>query len=279
MNMSDAFLEVALDAATRSGELLRSRFGSPRDIAYKGGPTNLVTEMDGQAEALIVEAIRHRFPDHAILAEESGASRGSAPYRWIVDPLDGTTNYAHGVPIFAVSIALEIEGRLELGVVVDPCRHERFTARRGTGAFLNGQPISVSETPSVEKSLLSTGYPYDIRSTRETNLPEHDAFALRCRSRRALGSAVLSLAWVAAGRLAAYREPRLGPWDVAAGAVLVEEAGGRVSHMNGGPLDVSSASMLASNGRIHAEILETLKAVQARAGEPGRHQEPREPRA
>ena len=271
--MSDAFLEVAVDAATRAGELLRSRFGSLRHVAYKGGPTNLVTEMDSQAEALIVEAIRRRFPDHAVLAEESGASGGATPYRWIVDPLDGTTNYAHGVPLFAVSIALEVEGRLELGVVVDPSRDERFIARRGDGTLLNGQPISVSDTPSVGTSLLSTGYPYDIRSTRE-NLAEHEAFAVRCRSIRAIGSAVLSLAWVAAGRLDAYWEPRLGAWDVAAGAILVEEAGGRVTHTNGGPLDLASASTLASNGRIHAEMLETLKTVKTARSHLTRDQEP-----
>ena len=270
IDLSDAFLEVAVDAATRAGELLRSRFGSLRHIAYKSGPTNLVTEMDGQAEALIVEAIRRRFPDHAVLAEESGASGGATPYRWIVDPLDGTTNYAHGVPLFAVSIALEVEGRLELGVVVDPSRDERFTARRGGGAFLNGQPLSVSDTPTVATSLLATGYPYDIRSTRENNLAEHDAFAVRCRSIRVIGTAVLSFAWVAAGRLDAYWEPRLSAWDVAAGAVLVEEAGGRVTHMNGGPLDLASASTLASNGGIHVEMLETLKTVKTT-----RTQEPR----
>src|SRR3989442_15004844 len=157
--MSDAFLEVAVDAATRAGDLLRSRFGNLRHIAYKG-PTNLVTEMDGQAEALIVEAIRRRFPDHAVLAEEGGASGGATPYRWIVDPLDGTTNYAHGVPLFPVSIALEVEGRLELGVVVDPSRDERFTARRGGGALLNGQPPSPSGTPRVGASPPSPGHPH-----------------------------------------------------------------------------------------------------------------------
>src|SRR2546428_7910308 len=234
IDMSDAFLEVAVDAATRAGELLRSRFGSLRHIAYKSGPTNLVTEMDGQAEALIVEAIRRRFPDHAVLAEESGASGGATPYRWIVDPLDGTTNYAHGVPLFAVSIALEVEGRLELGVVVDPSRDERFTARRGGGAFLNGQSLSVSDTPTVATSLLATGYPYDIRSTRE-NMAEHEAFAVRCRSIRAVGSAVLSLAWVAAGRLDAYWEPPLRAWDVAPGAVPVGEAGGPRPPTKGSP--------------------------------------------
>src|SRR6266851_3914561 len=212
--------------------------------------------------------------DAAIRAEESGASGGVTPCRWIVDPLDGTTNYAHGVPLFAVSIALEVEGRLELGVVVDPSRDERFTARRGGGVFLNGQPISVSDTPSVGTSLLSTGYPYDIRSARENNLTEHDAFAVRCRSIGAIGSAVLSFAWVAAGRLDASWEPRLSAWDIAAGAVLVEEAGGRVTDTNGGPLDLASASILASNGRIHAEMLETMKTVKATRSHPTRDQEP-----
>jgi len=268
--MSDGFLEVAVEAATRAGELLRSRFGSRRQVTYKG-PTNLVTEMDEQAESLIVETIRRRFPDHAILAEEGGASGGTTPYRWIVDPLDGTTNYAHGVPLFAVSIALEVAGRLELGVVVDPSRDERFTARRGGGSFLNDRRISVSATERVDAGLLSTGYGYDIRSARENNLAEHDAFALRCRSMRAIGSAVLSLAWVAAGRLDAYWEPRLGAWDVAAGAVLVEEAGGRITHTDGGPLDLASPSTLASNGRIHAEMLEIMKTVKAA----GPHQAPR----
>src|SRR2546422_10427204 len=157
IDMSDAFLEVAVDAATRAGELLRSRFGSLRHIAYKSGPTNLVTEMDGQAEALIVEAIRRRFPDHAVLAEESGASGGATPYRWIVDPLDGTTNYAHGVPLFAVSIALEVEGRLELGVVVDPSRDERFTARRGGGASPTAHPPPAPATPPGAPGPLGPG--------------------------------------------------------------------------------------------------------------------------
>jgi myo-inositol-1(or 4)-monophosphatase len=262
--MSDPFLEVAVDAATRAGDLLRSRFGALREISYKGSATNLVTEMDGEAEALIVESICRRFPDHAILAEEGGARQGSTGHRWIVDPLDGTTNYAHGVPIFAVSIALEVEGRLELGVIVDPSRDERFTARRGEGAFRNGEPISVSETSSVEEAVLSTGYPYDIRSSEDTNLPEHGALTRRCRSMRAIGSAVLSLAWVAAGRFDAYWEPRLGAWDVAAGALLVEEAGGRVTHMTGGPLDLAFASILASNSRVHAEILATLREARTR---------------
>ncbi len=267
--MPDLFLEVAVDAATRAGELLRSSFGALRQISYKGSATNLVTEMDRQAEALIVESIRRRFPDHAILAEESGPREGSTGHRWIVDPLDGTTNYAHGVPIFAVSIALEVDGRLELGVIVDPIRAERFTARRAGGAFRNGEAISVSATPTVQEGVLSTGYPYDIRSSEDTNLPEHGALTRRCRSMRAIGSAVLSLAWVAAGRFDAYWEPRLGAWDVAAGALLVEEAGGRVTHMNGGPLDVAFASILASNGRIHAEILETLKEAGTRWAQRG----------
>src|SRR6266566_801364 len=141
--MADPFLEVAVDAARRAGGLLLGRLGTLRTIDYKGSPSNIVTELDRQAEALIVGCIAERFPDHAILAEEGGGRPGKASHRWIVDPLDGTTNYAHGIPFFAVSIALEVKGRLELGVVVDPSRDERFTARRGGGAFLNGQPLSV----------------------------------------------------------------------------------------------------------------------------------------
>jgi myo-inositol-1(or 4)-monophosphatase len=185
--MADPFLEVAVDAARRAGSLLLERFGALREIRYKGSPSNIVTEMDRQAEALVIDCIRSRFPDHAILAEEGGARAGSTGHRWIVDPLDGTTNYAHGMPFFAVSIALEVDGRVEVGVVFDPNRDECFTAVRGQGAFLNGQRVHVSDTPTLDESLLSTGYPYDIRKTRDNNLAEHAAFMVRCRSVREMG--------------------------------------------------------------------------------------------
>jgi len=261
--MADPFLEVAVDAARRAGALLLDRFGSLRQIRYKGSPSNLVTEMDREAEALIVDCIRSRFPDHAILAEEGGAQPGAASHRWIVDPLDGTTNYAHGMPIFAVSIALEVEGSVEVGVVFDPSRDECFTAIRGGGALLNGHPLRVSETPTLDLSLLSTGYPYEIRKTRENNLAEHAAFMVRCRSVREMGSAAINLALVAAGRLDAFWELTLGPWDVAAGCLMVEEAGGRVTNPAGGPLDLDAPSVVASNGRIHGEMLDTLRAARS----------------
>jgi myo-inositol-1(or 4)-monophosphatase len=263
--MAELFLEVAVDAARRAGALLLDRFGSLRQIRYKGSPSNLVTEMDRQAEALVIDCLRSRFPDHAILAEEGGARPGSSTHRWIVDPLDGTTNYAHGMPFFAVSIALEIEGTVQLGVVFDPNRDECFTVVRGEGAFLNGQPLRVSETPTLDESLLSTGYPYDIRRTRDNNLAEHAAFMVRCRSVREMGSAAINLALVAAGRLDGFWELVLGPWDVAAGCLMVEEAGGRVTTPAGGLVDLGRPAVVASNGKIHDEMLATLSEVRAQA--------------
>jgi len=263
--MADPFLEVAVDAARRAGALLLERFGSLRQIRYKGSPSNIVTEMDRQAEALVIDCIRGRFPHHAILAEEGGARSGSTSHRWIVDPLDGTTNYAHGMPFFAVSIALEIEGAVVLGVVFDPNRDECFTAQRGHGAYLNGARMRVSETPTLGESLLSTGYPYDIRKVRDNNLAEHAVFMVRCRSVREMGSAAINLALVAAGRLDAFWELKLGPWDVAAGCLMVEEAGGRVTTSEGGPVDLGAPAVVASNGRIHDEMLATPNEVRRQA--------------
>jgi myo-inositol-1(or 4)-monophosphatase len=262
--MNALFREVAVDAATRAGALLRAHLGGTRQVSYKGSPINLVTEMDRRSEALIVEAIQRHFPGHGILAEECGAIGGAGSHRWIVDPLDGTTNYAHGMPIYCVSIALEIGGRVALGVVYDPHRDECFVAERGQGATLNGAPLRVSATATLDESLLSTGYQYDIRSSTRNNLAEHAALLLRSHSVREIGSAVLNLACVAAGRLEAFWELSLGAWDVAAGALLVEEAGGRVTSASGGPLDLAAPSILASNGIIHDEILKVLLEVRAR---------------
>jgi myo-inositol-1(or 4)-monophosphatase len=252
---------VAVDAALAAGRLLRDELSGARRIAYKGSPTNLVTEMDERVEALILERLRGAFPDDAILAEEQGAAGGRSDRRWIVDPLDGTTNYAHGLPIFGVSIALEAARRLVLGVVYDPSRDEMFVGERGAGATLNDAPIKVSATPSVGASLLVTGFPYNIRETTDTNLPEYAAFSLRARAVRRLGSAVIDLAYVACGRFDAYWELRLGAWDVAAGAVLVEEAGGRITGVDGGALEVDAPTLLATNGLIHDEMLRALKEI------------------
>jgi myo-inositol-1(or 4)-monophosphatase len=255
---------VAVDAARAAGRLLRDELSGARRIAYKGSPTNLVTEMDQRAEALILGRLRGAFPDDAILAEEHGAAGGRSGRRWIVDPLDGTTNYAHGLPLFGVSIALEEARRLALGVVYDPMRDELFVGERGGGATLNDAPIRVSATRSIDASLLVTGFPYNIRETADTNLPEYAAMSLRARAVRRLGSAVIDLAYVACGRFDGYWELRLGAWDVAAGAVLVDEAGGRITGVDGGALDVDAPTLLATNGLIHDAMLTTLEEIRRR---------------
>jgi myo-inositol-1(or 4)-monophosphatase len=262
--VSDSFREVAVTAARRAGAFLRSRFGNRHPVSHKGSPTNLVTEMDRGAEALILETIRARFPGHAVLAEESGARPGSEPYRWIVDPLDGTTNYAHGLPIYGVSIALEHEGVLAVGVVYDPSREECFVAERGCGATLDGAPLHVSATARLAESLLGTSYPNDLRGAPRDNLAEHAALMHRSRSVRSIGSAVLGLAAVAAGRLDGYWEQRLGAWDVAAGTLLIREAGGVVTAVSGGPLELDAPSIAAANPQLHGELIHALEEVASR---------------
>ncbi len=261
--MDDRYRRVAVETAKRAGALLRAEAGKRRQISFKGSPTNLVTEMDRRAEALIIDSIRAAFPAHAILSEERGAVGGPSSHRWIIDPLDGTTNYAHGIPIVGVSIALQVDGQTRLGVVYDPNLEECFVGERGKGAWLDGRPLSVSRTPTLNESLLATGFPYGIRETPRNNLAEFAAFSLRCRGVRRMGSAVLYFCYVAAGRLDGYWELRLGPWDAAAGALIVEEAGGRVTNLEGGPLDLERPAVVASNGVIHDEMLEVLRTTSA----------------
>ena len=263
--MSGHERRVAIALARDAGELLRRGLTGPRRIAYKGAPTNLVTEMDGRVETLVVDGLRAAFPDDAVLAEESGARPGRSGRRWIIDPLDGTTNYAHGLPAYAVSIALEAGGRVQLGVVYDPSHDELYVAERGGGAVCNDRPLAVSTTATLDESLLTTGFPYDIRVNPDNNLAEYAAFSVRARAVRRIGSAVLDLAWVAAGRYDGFWELRLGPWDVAAGGLLVEEAGGRLTGLDGAPLDLDAPTLLASNGRIHAAMLAVLEEIRVRA--------------
>jgi len=196
-----------------------------------------------------------------VLGEERGAIAGRSGRRWIIDPLDGTTNYAHGLPTFAVSIGLETAKRVELGVVFDPNLDELFVAERGRGATVNDRPLTVSTTATLDESLLATGFPYNIRETKDNNLTEYAAFSVRARAVRRMGSAVLYLAWLATGRLDGYWELRLGPWDVAAGSLLVEEAGGRVTNFVGAVLDIDAPAIVASNGRIHDAVLAVLQAI------------------
>ncbi len=252
---------VAVDAARAAGQLLHREHPGTRQVSYKGTSTNLVTEMDGRAEALIVDTLLAQFPLDGILGEEGSARPGRSGRRWVIDPLDGTTNYAHGLPIYSVGIGLERDGVVQLGVVYDPTRDEMFVAERGGGAWLNDRRLSVSVTETLDLSLLVTGFPYDARTNPDNNLTEYAVFSVRARAVRRLGSALLDLAYVAAGRFEAFWELTLSPWDVVAGTILVEEAGGRVTDLQGHPLDIDHPRLVASNGRIHDQVLAVLKEI------------------
>jgi myo-inositol-1(or 4)-monophosphatase len=275
--MSDAPLDpVAADRlavveriARDAGALLLSRFGTGVAVELKG-EVDLVTEMDRRSEELIVGRLAREFPGTTVLAEEGQRQADAGAGLWIVDPLDGTTNYAHGFPVFAVSIAFERNGVMELGVVHDPTRNECFTAVRGGGARRNGDRVAVSRRDDLGQSLLATGFPYDIRTSPRNNLAEFGLFALRARGVRRAGAAALDLAYVAAGRFDGFWEDKLSPWDVAAGVLLVAEAGGTVTGYRGEPVNIRTGRLVASNGRIHAAMLQTLDESGSGAAGPGR---------
>jgi myo-inositol-1(or 4)-monophosphatase len=250
-------LNFAIRVAKDAGRLLRDRVGTRIDIDHKGS-INLVTDVDLASEKLIREAISTYYPRHEILAEEGGLSESGSEYRWIVDPLDGTTNYAHGYPIFCVSIALECRGEVVLGVVYDPMREELFAAELGAGAALNNRPIHVSRTTELIQGLLSTGFPYDIKTSRPTNLDHWANFAMNAQALRRDGAAALDLCYVACGRFDGFWELALSPWDTAAGALIVTEAGGKITNFSGGPFSNYQMEVVASNGLIHDRMLEVL---------------------
>jgi myo-inositol-1(or 4)-monophosphatase len=251
-------LEIAVAAAETAGEVLRSGFGREQTVKYKG-KVDLVTEVDERAEAVIGEMLRGAFPGYGMLAEEGGRRLGEGDSRWIVDPLDGTTNYAHGLPIFAVSIALERAGEVVLGVVHDPMRGETYVAERGGGATLNGEPIRVSDTDEPIRALLVTGFPYD-RSDMGTAVELFGRLTELTQGVRRLGAAALDLCYVAAGRLDAYYEKGLHAWDVAAGSLILKEAGGRITDYRGRELDLEGREIVASNGLLHTVLLEAIGA-------------------
>jgi myo-inositol-1(or 4)-monophosphatase len=249
--------DAAVTAAKIGGDILRSGVSVKKRVAYKG-KVNLVTQVDTLSEKAIMKYLGKRFPGHAFLAEESGSSMQASEFLWIIDPLDGTTNYAHGYRSYCVSIALSYQGTVVLGVVYDPNLDELFMALKGRGARLNGRKFSVSSTGSLSKSLLATGFPYDVRESRNNNLDHFSNFALKSQAVRRAGSAALDLCHTACGRFDGYWELKLGPWDVAAGSLMVVEAGGRVSDFKGGRFDIYVKELLASNGRIHKQMLDVL---------------------
>jgi len=256
----EQFLRVAQHAAVTAGALLREHVGGVREISYKGA-INLVTEMDHRAERTIVAIISAAFPDHGILSEEGACRESSSEFLWMIDPLDGTTNYAHGYPNFAVSIGLAEREEMAVGVVYDPMRDELYTAERSRGAFLNARPIRVSQSDRLIRSLLATGFPYDRAESDQNNLNFFNAMIMACQEIRRSGSAALDLCSVAAGRLDGYWELKLHPWDVAAGSLIVREAGGSVTDLSGGRSDVRDKEIIASNGIIHAQILDVMNRV------------------
>jgi myo-inositol-1(or 4)-monophosphatase len=256
----DEIERVAIRAARVAGRVHLSRLNRI-NITRKSNPLDLLTEADSESEAAVIDVIRHAFPDHAILGEEGGARGEESEHRWIVDPLDGTTNFAHGYPQFCVSVAYEQRGKVKVGVVNDALKRELFSARRGKGAKLNGKPIRVSRTRSLAQSLLLTGFPYDRRERRRFYLCFWEHFMMHVQGVRRTGAAALDLAYVACGRNDGFWEFGLKAWDVAAGSLIVEEAGGRVTNMNGSPLDLDGAQILASNGRIHDEMLRVIAAA------------------
>jgi myo-inositol-1(or 4)-monophosphatase len=258
--------------ARQAGEILRAGYearpgmANHLEIDYKGA-IDLVTDVDFQSEKYLIESIRGRYPDHRIVSEESGINQGGECCVWFIDPIDGTVNFAHGIPIFSVSIAYAQDGRIELGVIYDPMRDECFSAELERGAWLNGRPIRAGAAKDLDHSLMVTGFAYDIRTNPENNLDHYAHFALRSQGVRRLGSAALDLCYIAAGRFDGYWELRLNSWDIAAGELIAREAGALVTDLNGDPDDLvhrlaSQHSILAANPAIHSQMLAILKAGQ-----------------
>jgi myo-inositol-1(or 4)-monophosphatase len=255
-------LDFAVDLARSAGDVLKHYMSREKQVQFKGR-ANLVTVADKEAEALIISRIRKQYPAHSILAEESGASgpseRGEG--KWIIDPLDGTTNFAHQYPFFCVSIGFEQSGNIVCGAVYDPVRDEMFSGARGMGSFVNGEPLRVSDAETLRSGLIMTGFPYGFREKIKAVVAQFEAFLVESQAVRRGGSAALDLCYTALGRVDGFWEMDLHPWDTAAGLVILEEAGGLVTDFSGKPFSVYGTEIVASNGRIHEEMLGVLARV------------------
>jgi myo-inositol-1(or 4)-monophosphatase len=261
--LNPLYLSTAVEAVVRAGELQMARFGQDVQVRKKG-TIDLVTEVDVEVEQMFRAMIAERFPDHRILAEEMGGADAdvrSGPC-WVFDPIDGTTNYAHGIPIFCSSLALEVDGVAEIGAVFDPNRQELFTAQRGQGARLNGKPLHVSTSDALVDAVVVTGFPYDVHGRVDEIVGLFGAFVGRARAVRRLGSAAIDLCYVAAGRMDGFWENSLKPWDIAGGALIVAEAGGLVTNTDGSAFNSRNGNVLATNGRLHQPMLDVIDAFE-----------------
>jgi len=259
----DKYLMASEEAARKAGRLLKENINKSDEIYYKGA-VDLVTPFDTKAQRTIFDHLSSFFPDHDYLAEEGLSQNKGAEMRWIIDPLDGTTNYAHHYPVFTISIALERKSEIVLGLVYDPMREEMFSALKGKGAFLNGKKISVSDIDELDKSLLATGFPYDVRISHKNNILHFNNFIIRAQGIRRCGSAAMDLCYVACGRYDGFWELKLKPWDTAAGVLIVREAGGQVSDFRGGEFSISGSEILATNGSIHQQMADILELKEFR---------------
>ncbi len=250
--------DLSIAIARSAGAILRDGLLSTRQIERKSAAIDLVTDIDLASEKVIIAGLRQHFPDHRIITEEAGDDGRTSAYCWVIDPLDGTTNYAHGYPAFCVSLGFLVEGVLTFGVVYDPLRDECFVAERGHGATLNDQPLRVSAVPQIDDALLTTGFPYTLRSHPDNNVAEFGRIVLKAQAIRRGGSAALDLCYVAAGRSEGHWELGLKPWDTAAGALIVQEAGGRCTNWRGEPWTPWDDRLVATNGAVHAELVELL---------------------
>ena len=259
MSHPPAWLATAIDLVLRAGEIQTQHLGSDFQVDKKG-PIDLVTAVDLDIEKMCRTILGQRFPDHGVLAEEfnNETEQVEARHQWVFDPIDGTVNYIHGLPIFCSCLALEVDGRPEVAAVFDPTRRELFTAERGVGAWLNGVPLQVSDADSLLEAMLCTGFPYDVHETVDEIVGLFGRFLARSGAVRRLGSAALDLCYVAAGRFDGFWEQRLSPWDLSAGSLVVQEAGGLISRFDGASFDSRCGQIVASNGHLHKEMLEVI---------------------
>jgi myo-inositol-1(or 4)-monophosphatase len=258
MSNKPEFLNAAREAAFEAGKMLKQGLNEAREILFKGS-VDLVTNFDRKAQEMIFDRLSGSFPDHGFLAEEGLLYQEQNDFRWVIDPLDGTTNYAHGVPVFCVSIGLEFKGKIILGVVYDPMQEEMFHAVRGEGAYLGESRIHVSSEGDLGRGLVATGFPYDVRVNPDNNAVHFNYFLTRVQAIRRCGSAALDLCYVACGRFDGFWELRLRPWDMAAGGLIVQEAGGRLSDFAGREFNIYRPEALATNGLIHEAMLQVIQ--------------------